>query len=77
MLLKADLEARQDTVSPKQVKRYSQSLGKSNPGQESLWANLELQVREKEGQVLKYSIGTEVVGRGVRVSEMSRGKPGH
>src|SRR4029450_2857235 len=46
LLLKADLEVRQDTVSPKQVKRYAQPLGKPNFGQESLWANLEFQVMQ-------------------------------
>lgn len=46
ILLKADLEARKDTVSPKQVKRYSQSLGKSNLGQVSLWANLGFKVMQ-------------------------------
>ena len=46
MLLKADLAARKDTVSPKQVKRYSQSLGKPNIGKKPLWANLEFQVMQ-------------------------------
>ncbi len=46
LLLKAELEARKDTVSSKQVTRYSQSLGKPNLGQESLWANLEFQVMQ-------------------------------
>ena len=46
LLLKADLEARKDTVSPNQVKRYYQSLGKPNLGQEPLWTNLEFQVMQ-------------------------------
>jgi hypothetical protein len=46
VLLKADLEARKDSVSPQQVKRYSQPLRKANLGQESLWANLEFKVMQ-------------------------------
>jgi hypothetical protein len=44
LLPKAALEARQDTVSPKQVKPYSRPLGKSNLGQAPLWTNVEFQV---------------------------------